>query len=309
MLAFQLRRWVPTLLALVALVAAGVAVQVAAHPARAAADDYCWYEPVQAPDGTISYVKKCTSTTPGDPGNPGNGGQDPRAACGLVPTPPAVPGFGAFYCAGSQACAIKDNIVPLAPPTTPAPPGQEWVAQGCTTCTAGVCAPITTWNLILTGGAQPRPLIVQAQEAFGNLRPPAAGIEHSPTTRAVVGLDTWFWLAPGTFGQQQGSSAEGLLAIATPTTTEWDPGDGTGVITCAGAGQPYGGTEAADGACTHRYGAMSPEYNGQVTRHWTVRYVNNGAPVDIPGADLALDVTTPFNITVVETQVVGGRGN
>ncbi|MEN3356981.1 MAG: hypothetical protein V7637_963 [Mycobacteriales bacterium] len=299
-----LRRWVPTLLALAALVAAGATVTVV-RPAPAAADDqYCWNEPVKGPDGTVVYERKCKTITPGQPGDPG--GEDPRLACGIVPTPAPVPGFGAYYCAGSEACAIKDNIVPLAPPTTPAPPGQEWVAQACTFCNAGVCGPFGTPTLILTGGAQPRPLIVQAQEALGRIVPPTAGIEHSPTTKAVVALDTWFWLDPATFGVQRGTSAEGLVAIATPAATEWDPGDGSGVITCTGAGQPY--TEGADGGCTHRYTAMSPRYDGQVTRHWTVRYEVNGAPVDIPGADLVLaDLGTPFPITVVETQVVGGR--
>ena len=113
-------------------------------------------------------------------------------------------------------------------------------------------------------------------------------------------------LDPATFGVERGSSAEGLVAIATPAATDWDPGDGSGVITCAGAGQPYT-AGAESGGCTHRYMKMSPGYDGQVTRHWTVRYEVGGAVVDIPGAAVALDVTTPFTITVVETQVVGGN--
>ena len=55
-----------------------------------------------------------------------------------------------------------------------------------------------TW--VQTGGTQPRPLIVQAQEAFGNLAPPAGIVKHSPGVRGIVSLPTWLWLDPGSFG-------------------------------------------------------------------------------------------------------------
>ena len=301
------RRLTLAVLTVLALAAGMTAVSLVSTPPAAAEPEVCGQIAVEAPDGSIHYVNRLCDETPGDPGSPGGDGPSP-ADCGLVPTPAPPAGFGAYYCAGTQACAIKDNIVPLAPPTEPAPPGQEWVAQGCTTCTAGVCAPITTWNLILSGGAQPRPLIVQAMEAYGNLAPPAAAVQHSPNTDAVVGLDTWFWLDPATFTEEQGSSAEGLLAIATPDHTEWDPGAGSGTLTCAGPGRPYApGADSSD-ACTHTYTAMSAGYQGQVTRHWTVRYENNGAPVEIPGAPAELtSPAEPFTLAVVETQVVGGN--
>jgi hypothetical protein len=297
------RRLTLALLTVLAVVAGtGAAGVIIAGPA--AAEQHCWMQAVKDPDGGIHYVKRCTNR---DPGRPGGHGGNPLAACGLdqaQPTPPGT-GYGSWYCVGSQACAIKDNIVPLAPPTEPAPPGQEWVAQGCTNCTAGACGPINL-QLILTGPVA-RPLIVQALEAFGNLDPPAGSVQHSPGTKAVVQLETWFWLDPATFGVLRGTSAEGLVAVAEPQNTDWDPGDGSAVITCAGPGTPYAEGADAGQACTHTYTAMSPRYDGEVTRRWVVHYENGGAPVEIDGAPTELTETTPFGLTVVETQVLGGN--
>src|SRR5215468_8541504 len=220
-------------LAVLAMLAGAVATGSVFAGAAAAEEQQCSMQPVKDPDGSIHYVKRCTNVEPGGlaPGAPS------LADCGLdrgQPTPPG-PGYGTWYCVGTQACAIKDNIVPLAPPTQPAPPGQSWVAQGCTPC--GTCGSIKL-TLILTGPVA-RPPIVQALEAYGNLRPPGASVQHSPTAEASVGLDTWFWLDPAMFGGLRGTSAEGLVAVAEPQATDWNPGDGSAVITCAGAGRPY----------------------------------------------------------------------
>jgi hypothetical protein len=299
-----LRRPALALLALLAVLGGSVAAGVIlAGPA--AAEQVCHEQAVKEPDGSIHYVRVCEDVDPGSPGGPGNGPS--LADCGLdrvQPTPPGT-GYGSWYCVGTRACAIKDNIVPLAPPTEAAPPGQQWVAQGCTDCLAGACGPIAL-TLILTGPVA-RPLIVQALEAFGNLNPPAGSVQHSPNARAVVQLDTWFWLDPATFGIERGTSAEGLVAVAEPQATEWDPGDGSAVITCTGPGTPYAEGADASHACTHTYTAMSPHYDGQVTRHWAVHYEVGGAPITIAGAPAELTATTPFALTVVETQVVGGN--
>ena len=270
----------------------------AAATAAASGQQHCRQLGVKEPDGSIHYVQVCTNVQPGQtaPGGPS------LADCGLdrgQPTPPGT-GYGTWYCVGTQACAIKDNIVPLAPPTEPAPPGQRWEAQGCTPC--GTCGPIML-SLILTGPVA-RPLIVQALEAYGNLRPPGASVRHSPAADASVGLDTWFWLDPATFGVLRGTSAEGLVAVAEPQATDWDPGDGSAVVTCAGAGRPFAESVDATEACTHTYTRMSPRYDGEVTRRWAVHYENGGAPIAIPGAPNELTQATPFALTVLETQVV-----
>lgn len=279
-----------TLLAALAL----ALVTVGFGPAGpAAADRHCWMQAVKGQDGTIHYVKRCSSTDPGHPGTPG-----PAEDCGQDQITPG-PGDGPYFCQGGVPCAITTNVVPLALPTTDPPPGQKWQVLICHNGATFT----KTW--VLTGN-QPRPLIVQAQEAFGNLRPPAGAVRHSPDTKAVVALPTWLWLDPGSFGVERGSSAEGLVAVAEPESTTWDPGDGTGTMTCSGPGTPYSTGASADGACTHTYLAMAQRYDGQVARHWVVHYDNGGARVDIPGAPLALTADTGFTLAVVEAQVVVG---
>jgi hypothetical protein len=120
------RRPAIAVLAVLAMLAGTVATGSVFAGAAVAEEQHCWMQSVMDPDGSIYYVKLCTNVQPGGP----TSGAPSLADCGLdrgQPTPPGT-GFGTWYCVGTQACAIKDNIVPLAPPTQPAPPGQRWVA-------------------------------------------------------------------------------------------------------------------------------------------------------------------------------------
>jgi len=303
------RRTVLAALMVLGLVA-GVLAGSAVTAGPAAAELVCEQQAVQAPDGSIHYERVCREAGAGSDG----GGGPSLADCGLGEPPPPPPRyapdwgpiFGAWYCAGTRACAIATEVEVLVG-MEPPPPGQRWAVRGCATCRAGVCGPLQgQWVLIGAGDA--RPLIVQALEAFGALTPPVAAVRHSPATADVVHLETWFWLDPATFAEARGTSAEGLVAIAEPDHTQWDPGDGSDPISCAGAGQPYTAGADPEQACTHTYTVMSPRYDGQVTRHWTVRYEIDGAPIDIPGAPGELvSPATPFALSVVETQVVTGN--
>jgi hypothetical protein len=267
------------------------ALLLPANPA-AAAGKHCHREAVKNPDGSITYHLVCTTVDPGHPGTPGGGGEED---CGLDKA--NLPYEGAPFCMGGIPCQYTDNIVPFAPPATPAPEGQKWQARFCLPGGKTCCE--------LTGGQQPRPLIVQAQEAFGNLAPPGATVQHSPDTRGIVKLATWFWLDPATFGVLRGTSAEGLVAVAQPATTVWDTGDGASV-TCAGPGRAY--AEGASSDCTHTYNRASARYDGNVTRNWVVHYEQGGNPIDIPGAPVALNADTGWALAVAEAQVLtGGR--
>jgi len=281
---------------LVALLGAAFLAATLLSPGTAGAAERCWMQAVKGSDGSIHYVKVCKEVDPGDPGTPGGGG---GPSCDLAAMGPPLAGFSGWYCKGRAVCANRENIVPLAPPSTPAPEGQTWVREDCYPC--GGCLGPPTSNLVLNGTVA-RPLIVQAQEAFGNLDPPTGAVRHSPTDKAVVRLDTWLWLEPGSFGRLTGSSAEGLVAVAQPAGTVWRPGDGTS-LTCADGGTPYGSGGAG---CTHVYTRASAAYHGSVTRRWTVTYENAGAAVDIPGAPDTLTADTAFDLTVVETQVLTG---
>lgn len=281
-------RWLAVLVVLL------VAAAPALLPAAAGAAERCHQEAVRGPDGSIHYVQVCTHVDPGDPGGPGGGQPED---CGQDEVTPG-PGDGPYFCSGGIPCAYTTNVVPLALPETEPPEGKEWQVMICHH------GGFFTKDWVLTGGAEPRPLIVQAQEAFGNLAPPAGAVRHSPDARGIVGLPTWLWLAPASFGVLHGSSAEGLVAVAEPQRTDWSTGDG-GSVSCAGAGRPYG---TGGSGCTHTYRASSAGYAGTVTRRWQVHYENGGTPIDIPGAPLQLTAATPWTLAVAEAQVVtGGR--
>lgn len=282
---------------LIAMVAAALLAGFVA-PSIASAEQRCWPHAVKNPDGSISYVVKCVDVHPGDPGGPGGGAVD---TCD-VHKMQSQTGYGAFYCVGKAACTVKDNWVPYAPPTETAPAGHEWKLQLCWPCGGCLGPPVPTYIL---DGPPARPLIVQAQEAFGRLAPPAGVVQHSPTARGIVKLETWFWLDPASFGVLQGTSAEGLVAVAEPDTTVWDTGDGASV-TCAGPGKEH--AEGATSACTHTYTRASARYDGNVTRNWAVHYEQGGAPVDIPGAPENLAADTPWALAVAEAQVLTGGG-
>jgi hypothetical protein len=274
------------LLLLAAVVMA--ALLLPASPAAAAGRN-CHREAVIGPNGQITYHVVCTGVTPGEPGS-GGGEED----CGQATA--NLPYEGAPFCSDGVPCQYTDNIVPFANPATPAPEGQKWQAIYCDPGGKDCC--------FLTGGNQPRPLIVQAQEAFGNLAPPDATVQHSPEARGIVRLETWFWLDPASFGVLRGTSAEGLVAVAEPATAVWVTGDG-GSVTCAGAGAQY--AEGATSDCTHTYTRASARYDGTVTRNWAVHYEQGGAPINIPGAPAALTATTGWALAVAEAQVLTGQ--
>jgi len=282
---------------LVALALLAAAVVFSAAPAGAA--QRCWMEAVKDPRGAIVYVKRCETA---DPGRPGNGGSGQAPDCGIESYRP-YPGQELF-CSGGLPCYMDDRVLPG--PRPPLAPGQEYKTLWCYPCPRcfGPPAPRT-----IVVGALPRPLVVQAREAFGELRPPGAVVRHSPTGPAVVALETWFWLDGATFGVQTGSSAEGLVAVAEPAGTTWDPGDGSAAVQCGGAGVAWSPEADRSLACVHAYQASSPGYQGAVTRHWAVHYENGGQQVAIPGAPTELTAGTPFTVSVVESQVVVGAGD
>ena len=266
-----------------ALAVVGAALLLPAQPAAAA--QRCHQEAVKNPDGSISYKLVCVDVTPGTPGTPGGGEAED---CGQDEA--NLPYEGAPFCYNGIPCQYTDNIVPLAPPAEPAPEGQKWQARYCTNGTK---------VLVLTGGNEPRPLLVQAQEAFGELDAPVGQVGHSPGPRGLVQLPTWLWLQPGSFTVEPGSSAEGLQAIAVPAGSTWDTGDGA-TLNCPGGGTPD------SPACSHTYTRASERYDGNVRRTWTVRYEQGGAVIAIPGAPGTLVADTPWFLQVAEAQVVTG---
>jgi hypothetical protein len=159
---------------------------------------------------------------------------------------------------------------------------------------------------------EPPPLVDQAREASGRIRMPAATLVFNPTARTLVNLDTWFW-AQGLSGEElRGSSAFGLVAIATPDRLVITPGDGSAPLSCSWV------TVKSD-SCAYAYrrssvggsargpsGAPAYEASGRAT--WTLRFENNGAPVVVAGAPAVLTgpgMTAAVEVAEVQTIVTG----
>ncbi|WP_129711124.1 hypothetical protein [Haloactinopolyspora alba] len=144
------------------------------------------------------------------------------------------------------------------------------------------------------------PLEEQAREAYGLLATPDFTLAFNPPGRTFVNLDTWWWADGAGDGEITGSSAFGVVAIATPDHIEVDPGDGSNIITCDWAtsktdtcryAYPHAstdGTAQVDG---------SPAYTARARLVYTVRFENAGEPLELPG--LPEQLTSPWEETAV----------
>jgi len=131
-------------------------------------------------------------------------------------------------------------------------------------------------------------LAEQADEAFGALDAPSFTLAFNPPTRAVVGVPTWFWAQGATGGALHGSSAAGLVAVATPDHMDVDAGDGSGVRACAFS-------VAQSDTCSTTYmrssagrstrtSAGDPAYDARMRLVYSVQFLQGGKPISIPGA-------------------------
>ncbi|MGW8851518.1 hypothetical protein ACWGNE_27525 [Streptomyces xiamenensis] len=140
-----------------------------------------------------------------------------------------------------------------------------------------------------------------AWQAYGRLTIPAFTLEFNPPQKAVIFIDTWWWASGTSDEVLTGSSAAGLVAIADPDRMEVDPGDGSGVMSC-----PFSTTKSD--ACAYTYERASDGYPARARLVYTVRFENNGAPLEVPGLPGAIEsewqeVTVP--VTEVQASVVG----
>lgn len=246
-------------------------------PTPASAGDESCYE--YGPTGELVYVCEDPGEPgePGEPGDPGGGGAEP--SCELVPP--------ATFCMGETPCWYKAVVTPYAPPQSPKPsPDADWKVR--------LCLPGPTAEAVWIDPGEPQPptLAEQAETAFGQLAPGQATLAVNPTTRSLVTLPTWFWADGLTADTLTGSSAFGLVALATPDHLEVSPGDGSATITCAW-------TTTRTDACSHAYERSSQTRGTALLRGhdayaatgeavWTVEFEMNGTPVNIPGAPTEL---------------------
>jgi hypothetical protein len=150
----------------------------------------------------------------------------------------------------------------------------------------------------------------QAREAMGLIVLPPATLSFNPTARTLVNLDTWFW-AQGLSGRDlRGTSAFGLVAVATPARLVVTPGDGSAPVTCRWAtfksdrcAYAYRRSSAGGPVLGHK---GAPAYEASARALWTVRFEVNGAPVTIAGAPTVLSglpMTTAVEVAEVQTVV------
>lgn len=296
----MLTRWRRTLggtVSIIVLVAGFASVSALVSPASAE-------KPTCTPPAVLTYSGGTyTCEIPGDQGPtqpPGDDDDGPTAPppCDLANRGPSgyedknpTPNF----CIGKDVCFTIDLFPPLAMPKGPKP--KPTSKARVTMCYDGIMGPPAPGEVFWSDDEPTPTLLQQAQTAIGQIKLGNATVGASPQTRTVVKLPTWFWLE-GAQRRATGSSAFGLVAIATFQSMEVDPGDGSGSFSC-----PVTTTEdeAAD-HCSHVY-VHSSAYGTQqvggraafgvrITTVYGLRFEVNGTPTTIPGAPTTLDGPT-----------------
>jgi hypothetical protein len=159
---------------------------------------------------------------------------------------------------------------------------------------------------------RPPPLVDQAREASGLIVLPTATLVFNPSKRTLVNVDTWFWAQGLNDGELRGTSAFGLVAVATPDRLEVTPGDGSSSFRCEWV------TTKSD-RCSYPYRHASvggsgvgpsgrPAYQASARGSWALRFEVNGAPTLVPGAPTVLTgprMTTAVVVDEVQTLVTG----
>jgi hypothetical protein len=168
----------------------------------------------------------------------------------------------------------------------------------------GGCAPIVT----------PAAL---AEQALATIVFPHPSGERSPSPTLLyqglpfsyANLYTFYWTAPVTWRASTASaSAAGLTATVTaaPVELDFDPGNGSPAVACAGPGRPWtsadGNGAPTDGACAYRYAKVTTSaITTTQTIVWKITWTGTGnTGGEIPG----LSTSTTGQLQVLQIQVV-----
>ncbi|WP_225286020.1 hypothetical protein [Nocardioides nematodiphilus] len=266
----------------------------------------CWTDPQ-----TNEYV--CTkpgSTQPGDPGtDPGGGSGPAQPTCQLVMYPNAT------FCVGESACYQEDWHPPFVLPEGPKPqPDSKPMVRRCYPPYPQQGPPGAEIYWSDSGTPPTPPLTVQAQEAKGKLDLALPALSTSPVNRTLVTVPTWFWVT-GAQPTQTGSSAFGLVAIATIRSLNIRTGDGA-TLTCPWTTS----AEQASTDCQHAYTQASydgtaswegrPAYAVSAYASWDIHFEMNGVRIAIPGEAGTIDgptSTAVLRVDEVQTIVTDAR--
>jgi hypothetical protein len=177
-------------------------------------------------------------------------------------------------------------------------------------------------------GNVPAPVVearTLAEEARSRLQLPGPKVGQSPAGRTLVGLPTWWWVAPGSWQVLRQRTEAGPVwaeVTASPVSTSWDPGDGSAPVVCAGPGTRYDrarpeSEQSTD--CSYVYRRSSadqpqtgPDVNDRfftvtVTTVWDVSWTGSGGS---GGSLPQLTRSSTFPLAVAQRQTVntGGSG-
>jgi hypothetical protein len=240
----------------------------------------------------------------------------PQVSTGQTVKPACQLPAGFEFCSGSRSACFDVPYVAgpsVTPPVGPKPEGASIVTRTCQPVFGGkvTYGPYAIPSAVYVGaGAEPA-LEVQRATALGKLVFPKITLHYGPLKYAVVTSPTTWW-ADGPNGQEiQGSSANGLIAYASPSGLRITPGDGSEPFDC-----PWTSTaQAAAGVCEYAFQKSSIEgtatWNGQpafvakATTLWKLRFTNNGSPYAFPSLpDTIEGLATSLTVPVVEIQSI-----
>jgi hypothetical protein len=223
----------------------------------------------------------------GDGDGDGDGGGTAQPTCDLRP--------GDNVCIGGKSCLLNDPSLneeeDVADDMPPKPEGDGWHAA-FRHCEGE--SPTWFWSQ----DTEPTPAEL-ATEAFNQLETPPYTATFNPPTRTLVNLDTWWW-ADGPAATPITASAGSVTATAAPNRLEVDPGDGTGVKTCAFV------TEQSD-TCSHTYTRSSAGegYPARMRLVYAVSFTDGGTPLVVEGLPAELSSAwAAVTVPVRETQTV-----
>lgn len=179
------------------------------------------------------------------------------------------------------------------------------------------------------GPPLPTPLEL-AQQAYTQMKLPAPTAEHSPDLRledgrvaVLVGENTWLWTDSTRFVKQVKRLQVGPVwaeVTAIPTGLTFDPGNGDGALSCAGAGTPFvagtSGEHAKSPTCGYQYqrssfglagGMVTAEYG--IT--WKVSWIGSTGATAAGGQldDMTSRTTTRYAVAEAQAVVTSSDGS
>jgi hypothetical protein len=297
-----------------AIVALVISIVVVAPSSPTVAAEICkgWFT---NSEGVLTYgTVPCPSSTPGEDGDDGGGSGGGGPSCYLGRA--QAFDYDVAFCRGDLSCyQYVPTLTYPEPADWPAKPAgtDENAIYSSEACfTQPPDESLVSYDYVWTVPDEPT-LEQQADEAYGNLRAPGFTLAFNPPTRAVVSLPTWFWADGAPAIPLRGSSAAGLVAVATPDHMEVDPGDGTGVQTCdfsveksESCASTYNRSSVGQ---PHETSSGEPAYTARMRLVYRVAFELGGAPMTIPGAPETFTSTwqdTLVPVAEVESLVTRG---